>query len=267
MQEKWVFILMNEETKLENIKLNISAGGIFSKFMFGIQNIENINPNMNNFYFNNVDPRAVSHSKTNNPFDYVIQQKFDESYVDFNTIHLGNYSKFNPIENCNKINNFKNIISKIEFSDKLNKMIENCENQIKFDEHTIGIHIRLCDMNIVHASDYGIISYEDFDKCLEKEITEKTNIFVASDNNESIDKLRQKYGNIVNYVPNLMRASSETENTAHFQENHLGIEEFWLESFLEMFLLSKSSSLICRSSNVANASIIFSNSIKKIIRL
>jgi hypothetical protein len=34
-----------------------------------------------------------------------------------------------------------------------------------------------------------------------------------------------------------------------------------------MFLLSKSSSLICRSSNVANASIIFSNSIKKIIRL
>ena len=49
MQEKWVFILMNEETKLENIKLNISAGGIFSKFMFGIQNIENINPNMRRY--------------------------------------------------------------------------------------------------------------------------------------------------------------------------------------------------------------------------
>lgn len=252
---------------MENVKFNISAGGIFSKFMFGLQNIENMNPNMNNFYFNNVDVRAISNNTTKNPFDYVMQQDFKQNYSNFNAIHLGNYSKFNPIENCRKISNFKKIVSKIKFSDNLKKMIQIYENQLNFDENTIGIHIRLCDMNIVHANDYGIIVHEDYDRCLEKQITNKTNIFIASDNNESIDKLKLKYGNIVKYVPDLIRATYDFEDTTSLQEKYLRSEELWLQSFLEMLLLSRCNSLICRSSNLANASIIFSNSIKKITRL
>jgi len=252
---------------MENVKINISAGGVFSKFMFGIQNAEALNPEISNFYFNNVDNRAKSNNFSQNPFDFVINQNYNNNYIDFNAIHLGNYSKFNPIEHSNKLNNFKKIITKIKLTDKLSNLVKDYEKQIQFTQNTVGIHIRLCDMNIVHGKDYGVLQYQDFDNCLKQTINEKSKIFVASDNMQSIEKLKEQYGDRIFYIPNMIRASTEVEDTTHFQEKLLGSESIWLESFLEMLLLSKCQTLICRSSNLANASIIFSNTMEKVIRL
>lgn len=251
----------------DKIKLNISAGGIFSKFMFGIQNLENISPETDIFYFNNIDERARASNITNNPFDYVIKQNYDSTFREVNTVHLGNYSKFKPIENCTKISNFKKITSKIQLADSLKEELNFYENKFNFDEKTLGIHIRLCDMNIAHANDYGILFYSDYENHIEKYINEFDKIFIASDNNESIDKLIKKYGNKMNYVPDIIRAQTENEDTIMLQISNFNTERFWIESFLEMLLLSRCSAMICRTSNLANASIVFSNTLKSIIRL
>ena len=95
----------------------------------------------------------------------------------------------------------------------------------------------------------------------------RTNIFVASDNEESILKLKTIFGNRISYVPNLIRAKTEIEDSSTLQSDNFRSTKFWQEAFLEMLLLSKCSTLICRTSNVANMAIISSNSIKKIIML
>ncbi len=251
----------------DKIKINISAGGIFSKFMFGIQNAEFINSNVKRIYFHNLDQRAIAINSTKNPFDYVLKQEYDEHYLDISAIHLGNYSKFNPIESSNKLLSFKKISSTIKFSSELLELVQKYENLIKFDNNTIGVHIRLCDMNINHANDYGIINYEDYDAQIEKIISYENRIFVASDNNQSIDKLKNKYGDKVLFVPDLLRATTETEDTFLMQEKYLGSKQLWIESFLEMLLLCKCNTLICRTSNLANASIIFSKTLENIIRI
>ena len=61
---------------------------------------------------------------------------------------------------------------------------------------TLGVHMRLTDMNRCHQN-YGNVFFEDYkakiDQILGKHQIDK--IFVASDNHESIDKLKKVYSN------------------------------------------------------------------------
>ena len=36
------------------------------------------------------------------------------------------------------------------------------QDKFNIDESTVGVHIRLTDMNIVHGNDYGVLTFEDF---------------------------------------------------------------------------------------------------------
>jgi hypothetical protein len=104
-------------------------------------------------------------------------------------------------------------------------------------------------------------------KPLTKIVTKESKIFVASDNYESIEKLIKIYGNQINFVPNMLRVNKEEDNSYEFQIENLSNPSFWIESFLDMILLSKCSTLICRTSNFSNASVCFSNTIEDVIRL
>jgi hypothetical protein len=53
-----------------NCNLNLSAGGIFSKYMFGIQNA--IQHKCDSYYFNITDERTDS-----DMFNYVLDQQYD----------------------------------------------------------------------------------------------------------------------------------------------------------------------------------------------
>jgi hypothetical protein len=253
---------------MRKLKININAGGVFSKLMFGIQYLESCNiDNVDRFYFNNCDTRATADNFDGNPFNFVINQSFDNSFESLNAIHLVNYSTYNPIEKSSKINNYKKIVAKISLTDRLINLVKHYEKQFGFDQNLIGIHIRLTDMNTIHGKDYGIAQYEDFSNSLKNVLDKKTRIFVASDNDESISKLIEEFGERVFYVPNLKRALREDEDPFSLREKELGNESIWIEAFLEMLLLSKCNTIICRSSNLSNASILFSNSIQKVIRI
>jgi hypothetical protein len=137
------------------------------------------------------------------------------------------------------------------------------KKKIGIDDSTVGVHVRLTDMNIIHGKDYGVLSFEDF----KTQLNPDTKYFISSDNNESINKLKELFGNNINYVKDMIRSEFENENSESLRLNNFKNPQFWIESFLEMLLLSKCGTLICRSSNLSNASIINSKTIKNIIRL
>lgn len=242
-------------------KLNIDAGGIFSKYMFAIKN--SVLYDSDSYYLNVIDTRTDC-----NIFDCVLDQPLliNDSFQEIDCQHLGNYSKFNPIENSPNLLKYSEIIKKFKISEKLLEKVKYYQNKFNIDESTVGVHIRLTDMNIVHGNDYGVLTFEDF----KSQMKPGVKYFVASDNYESLKKLKDLYGDNVNYVDGLIRADFENDNTSNMFLNNPIVfknKQFWFESFLEMLLLSKCSELICRTSDLSNVSIIYSDTIKKIIRL
>jgi hypothetical protein len=239
-----------------NCNLNLSAGGIFSKYMFGVQNA--IQHKYDSYYFNITDERTDS-----DMFNYVLDQQYDSNHQNINCNHLGSYHKLNPIENSSNYTKYVEVINKLKFNKKLLEKVKYYEKKIGIDDSTVGVHVRLTDMNIIHGEDYGVLSFEEF----KTQLNPDTKYFISSDNNESINKLKELYGNNINYVKGMIRSEFENENSESIQLNNFKNPQFWIESFLEMLLLSKCGTLICRSSNLSNAAIINSKTIKNIIRL
>jgi len=250
---------------MNNFTLNVNAGGVFSKFMFIIQNIQRINPNFDSVYINNLDSRSLTGSE--NIFNNILKQDNTNNQAIFECKHLGNYSKSNPIENSLNLSEYKKIISKLQFTDNFNNKFNKINSILNIDESFIGVHIRLCDMNILHSNDYGILTYNDFLTEIKKHVTTNTKLFISSDNIESISKLKHDLDNKIYYVKNFIRADLEIENTYDLQIKYFKDYQFWQEAFIDMLLLAKCGKLICRTSNLNNASVIYSNTIKKIIRL
>jgi|APGre2960657404_1045060.scaffolds.fasta_scaffold122406_2 hypothetical protein len=250
---------------MDRFILNVSAGGIFSKFIFVIQNLKNINTDFEYVYVNNVDDRSLIGD--DNIFNLILDQKKDKSLPTINCKHLGNYSKFSPIELSNNLQDYKKIIKKLKFNQNMINKIDHYLDKYKINEDYLGVHIRLCDMNKYHSVDYGVLSYDDFLKKIKEEKGENTKIFLSSDNKESIKKLKLEFGDDVIYLDGFIRGETESEDTLNLQLDNFKNNQLWEESFIEMILLSKCGKLICRTSNLNNVSIIYSNTIKKIIRL
>lgn len=250
---------------INNYTLNVSAGGVFSKFMFVIQNAQAINPNFNSIYINNVDSRSLTGLE--NIFNNILEQDNTNNEETYGCKHLGTYNKLNPIENSVKLNDYKKIVKKLTFKKTLQEKIDYYLNYLNINDSVIGLHIRLCDMNTAHGKEYGILSFDDFLSEIKKHITDNTKIFVASDNYESIDKLKKEFGDKILYIPDFIRGIKEDDNTGKLQLANFKNSKLWEEAFIEMFLLSKCGILICRTSNLNNASVIYSDTIKKIIRL
>jgi hypothetical protein len=250
---------------MNNITLSVDAGGVFSKFMFIVQNARNVNSDFESLYILNNDNKSLVNDE--NIFNNIFDQEIKDDQMSFNCEHLNNYSKFSPIELSANLEDYKKIVSKLKFTENFNKKFNSYLEKLNIDENYIGVHIRLCDMNIYHSSDYGMLTFDDFLGEIQKLKEKDKKIFVASDNTESIMKLKSLFNDDVIYIDGFLRGESENEDTSILQLNNFKDIRLWEEAFIEMLLLSKCGELICRTSNLNNASIIYSNTIKKIVRL
>lgn len=250
----------------DKVRVNITGGGVFSKVMIAIQNIEKDGHGLENCYFNIVDHRALGEDKLN-PLDSVLNQSCNEDYRDANYSGHKTYNKEDRIYESPEFEKLKAIATKLNYKQELKVLVDDYVYMLGIDQNTIGVHIRLCDMNIQHGRDYGYVYFDDYVKKIKKELNSKSKIFVASDNEESILKLQKLFGSRILYVKGLIRAKTEAEDSSNLQLEHLREGKFWQEAFLEMLLLSKCSKLICRTSNLANMVMISSNTIQKIIML
>jgi hypothetical protein len=249
---------------MSKIQINGIGGGIFSKFITSIQFAEEVigESTIPEIYYNTVvDGISV--------LDYVLDQNVNNIQSSHNSVYLRGYSGYEPIELSKEFQNLKRIIRAVKFKEEFGELVQSSISKLGIDKDTVGVHIRLCDMNITHGIDYGIVCYEDYKKLLDKiMVGTQVKLFVASDNYESIAKLKKDYGKErIVYVEGMLRGATEVEHTGDLQAENLATKRLWEEAFLDMILLSKCSQLVCRTSNVINASILFSDTIQDVIRI
>ena len=168
----------------------------------------------------------------------------------------------------NNFNTLKSIAQKIKF---INMDIPNLNN---ITNKTLGIHIRLTDMNETHGNIYGIKTYDDYKNAIKKYLDEHIidNIFLASDNKESIVKLQSDFPNIkIYYNSNTIIIDKEIRNNKEKtyecgqNPNDFKNEFLYKEVLYDVFCLSKCKSLIYRTSNVSNLAILLSNTLENIV--
>lgn len=236
-----------------NILLDVCAAGIFSKVMFVIQNLAT-------FKYQNVHINCIDDACTllyTNPFDYVFEQpKVDASYERHLVKNLGSHTYLNKIEMSQMFTVYKDICKRFTLSKDLDDLLWDHRSLVNHD--SIGIHVRLTDMNMYHKV-YGIYTIDDYLILAESLIRDNNkNLFVASDNNESLERFKSEFGERVKFAPGLIRCKKDDDNSSELQYLHLYRKRFWLEAFLEMLLLSKCETVVCRTSNLSNVSKLFS---------
>ena len=290
--EYWNHIL--PEWKDVNKKhIYVAGGGIFSLVMGMIYNMkwlegvrETAGENIKNLFFQQNKEWSYDKKKK----EYIKINKMESSYnpKDLNMINFifdqpkrtkdynrqEDYRGPGSTENCElnllvKANQpdilfLRKLARKLKFNKRVKRLIKIEESKIDF-KNSLGVHIRLTDMNRIHP-EHGAVNFDDFVKNINlilEEHPEINTIFVASDNNESIEKLRNKYKDRVKFINNLNRCETELGDSYKLQLENYHKKEFWEHSFLDMMMLSKCKYLLHRTSNVANAALVFSDTIIK----
>jgi hypothetical protein len=216
------------------------------------------------------------------PFNLI----FDDNYnVDNVTTLL--FSETTEIEPMNYNYIYSNIeyqllSKKIRFSKNITDLINNEITNI--DDNTLGIHFRFTDMNQVHSisnpTNYNKYFVEIINYIKKYNIT---TIFVASDNNESINKITNEselkhikfiYRDVKRYYKedaepeDMVWYSNPDKSSPHPHMNNFKYKIFnindpniHVECIIDCILLSKCKHLIFPYSNVSNLSILLSDTI------
>ena len=261
-----------------NIKVNTKGGGIFSKFMLAIQYINfaiddvnkineiylDIDRNIPNERLTNEDKSWMSAVGENNPFDYVLDQNPNCTFDEVLCLPIPHgFASYSNINEAPELHRLKTIVSKLKIKDTVINKLKPLKGK------TLGVHIRLTDMEIYHGEyGKGITTntfYEATKNIIERESFDS--IFVSSDNDESIEYFKQKMDIVYNDVGNRVKWAGDGRHQMGMQLNRSGDEDFWIDTFLEMLSLSKCNTLIYRVSNLNNASVLFSQAIKDTVKI
>ena len=218
---------------------------------------------------------------------------FDANY-DVNNIKTLIYDDDNNKESVNynnvyNNNEYKILANKICFSKKINNIINN--ELINITDDMLGVHFRFTDMNAMHTKNNPIEYKNYLTKILEYIKNHNIqSIFVASDNEESINKLLidENFENIKIYHTNINRYPTEKadeedlkwykndnnkfnhpylNNFRHTSLDGISTSKLHLECLVDCILLSKCKYLIFPYSNVSNLAILLSNNIVEKTRI
>jgi hypothetical protein len=205
--------------------------------------------------------------------NYALEQRSDIPYEYRGYLPLGpRYDKENRIEDSARFLDYKRVLGKLKFTSDVYTASENSVVKNNISEKTIGVHVRLTSMNLLHHNLYQKITTQDYIRVIEQDLATGNydNIFVASDNNESLQILKKRFGNLLSFNEDFLRY--EKEEMSKFEESMIEYEWFyqkraWIETFADTMSLSRCGTFICRESNLANMAILFSNTFKNINRV
>ena len=260
-----------------NIKVNTKGGGIFSKFMLAIQyinatidDVDKINEIYLDIDRDIPNERLTAENKSwlsavgeNNPFDYVLDQNPNCKFDEVLRVYPHGFGTYHNINKVSELPRLKTIVSKLKIKDTVINKLKPLKGK------SLGVHVRLTDMEMWHPSyGTGIITntfYEATKRTLQSESFDS--IFVSSDNDESLEYFKEKMNIVYNDVGNRVKGANDGRHQLGLQLNMSGNEDFWVDTFLEMLSLSKCNTLIYRVSNLNNASVLFSQTIKDTVKI
>lgn len=209
------------------------------------------------------------------PYDhvmgYVLDQCADRSYQYQGYLPVGKmYDRDDPIEHSPRLADYRRVLSRLHIKNEIKARVDDLCQLVAITERTLGVHVRLTTMS-VHTQ-YVQVTIEDYfaeiDRSLES--GDYDNLYVATDNVESLIKMENRYASIIRYYPNLLRLPTETIQNVDewsWEYDMFFRRQFWQESFMEAMTLARCGGMICRDSNFSNAAIVFSQSLKNITRV
>jgi len=249
------------------VSVKTIGGGTFSKFMVAVDAVIRQIPNVEDIDSLYIDIDRDRIDKTRqmnlnlNPFDFVLEQSDDN--ITRTVKPLNNYINYtNILENPN-YKKLSTVCSKLKIKDVVLDRIDN-----SITEDTLGVHVRITDMNLMHP-EYGKPSTKDYIKKINELTNEKKfkNIFVASDNKKSIELIGNDFDILFNNVNNRSKHEHGGLNHTTYLRRQSGESQFWIDSFVEMISLSRCGELLYKMSSLNSASVLFSNTIKKTYRI
>ncbi len=254
-----------------HIKIITSGGGIYSLFHWAIEELLTFvinNPISPITSFKIIIPDEITYINNKNIFD----DFFENISEDYNIQLCCNkqfHNRFLKVEESLYYDQLKKIIKinniNFEILNKVNYYVK----KFNINENTLGIHIRLTDMNTLH-SNIGIFTINDYINKINNIISKFNNInniFIASDNNESINTIKEYFQNklVINYIDDTYRVDKENDDNYKFQlENINKYNDFHTKIFIELLVLSKVKYYLHRISDFSNFCILYSDSISYI---
>lgn len=209
------------------------------------------------------------------PYDhimsYALDQQVDNTYEYKGFLPVGKfYDRNDPIELSDRLNDYKRVLNKIHVKNEIKTRVDDLCKLVNINKNTLGVHVRMTTM-AVHQN-FGTITHDDYVKAIDQELESGNynGLYVSTDNVESLVKLEQRYNRIIRYYPNLLRLPTEfikNVNEWSWEYDMFFRKQFWQESFMECMTLARCGGMVCRDSNFSNMAIVFSNTLKKIIRV
>ncbi len=203
-----------------------------------------------------IEVRDNEYKAPSNAFDYIFNQKCDDSYKVIDCGFVGrpwtDFAKFEDLELI------KSVCRLLKFKDEiLNKVIQR--------DNCLGIHFRGKDMNTFHP-EYGIFTYNDYFNKL-KTVDKFDSVFIASDNIDDETRFFEDIKIPTYSYHNPLRSTKGKNDVNSLNKLNMSDINFWQEVFVDMLTLSSCEGLIYRTSNLAFASIAFSNTLTKLYKL
>jgi len=263
-----------------NYKLNISSGGmIFSKFTIAMHNCLKLE-NIENLYFNITDTRMPG----NHYFDYILDQKLDDTYKAIECKYMGIYGQddlhnqhkitgkpLGPLEDSPDLMKYKEIAKKIKIHSHIRENVADLKKNFNIGDKTLGVHLRATGNNYDHCY-LGMHLSSDYMNKIDEilKIHDIDNIFLATDNEESIKILSDRYGDMINYRDITLRAKGERDGD--WYGHHVGYrmrisdKVMWDEVIVDVLLLAECPYMLCRVGNPSHGAMMFSPHNQKIYR-
>lgn len=260
-----------------DILIKTIGGGIFSTFVVAVQSVLNqINDleKIDNIYIEFDKERNLNtkhkHHLNDNVYNFVFDQKqkhiTDVVYGQIYRDHI--YENLGDLLNTEYLNKIQLIVSKFKLKSKILDKINT-----KIDKNTLGVHIRITDMITCHNNYMiNLRTKDSYVFKIKQIISENSNIdkiFIASDNEILLLELKKEFPDIIsNTVFNRFNDIYDYTNSyVDYQYEQMSNENFWVDTFVEMYSLSKCGYLLYSTSNLSHASLFFSKTINKIYKI
>lgn len=247
-----------------SLKNNVWTGclGEFVCSIYGLQKyLENSNLKDS---FDIQSDKVIFQSKFNDFFNEIFDQSVESEQIVIPSISVGgwNASLQKKMLDNSLIDHdfFRLVCSSLILNSKIEDQINDFCTLNNITKNTLGVHLRTTDMNCyANHSDYGIYHYEDFLNLIDENERNYENIFVCSDNHNSILRLKKKYGDRVKHFSGFWRGEHEESDVYSQQQKRLKDTSRCTEPFIECLALSRCGCLINRLSSLSYVAYMFAD--------
>ncbi len=236
------------------------GGGLFSLMMVFLESAR-ANGALGEFYLTQKSHGVLYNTLPYNLFDHIFEQRyFDNSLLcnlhvilkDFD-VFKQYYGSYRAIVKC--------LVLKQDIIDYTNNTSTLFQNK-----KVLGVHVRLTNFNNLHSNDYGAVSFDQYLTKINEVLDSNKEIefiYVASDNIESILKLKQIFGEdrIICNDSFIRYPNEVTSDGVSFEMEHSHNPDFFKQAMIEAIMLSKCEYSVGRASNLYWYSLLMNDTI------